>query len=140
MAYFSPMEAAAFEQQRQAVDYGYSQNITNIAARQSMLDLQRSEEERSLFEGLRRQRQQLPGAYAGRGLLRSGIYGRGLADFETNRLRAGQRLERSYLQQGQQLARELSSADINRAMALADIELQEAQRRSAISAMLQGSY
>lgn len=140
MADLSPMEYAAFEQQRQAVDYGYAQNIANFAARQSALDLQRSEEERSLFQGLRRQRQQLPGQYSQRGLLRSGIYGRGLADFETNRLRAGQRLERSYLTQGQQLARELSSADINRAMSLADIELQEAQRRSAIAAMLQGAY
>ena len=52
---------------------------------------------------------------------------------------AESRQERSFNQRRQALMNALGESDINRAMQLANIDLQEAQRRSAIAAMLQGA-
>ena len=71
--------------------------------------------------------------------MRSGIYGRGLGEFEEGRMMAESRQERGFGQRRQDLISALSQFDINRAMSLANIDLQEAQRRSAIAAMLQGA-
>lgn len=132
-------EATAFEGQRSAVDYGYQQNLAQNAAQMQSLNLEQTRAQRDLMRQLNRARQQLPGQYAGRGLLRSGIYGRGLGEFEENRLMAEARQEGAFGQRRQDLISALSQFDINRAMSLANIDLQEAQRRSAIAAMLQGA-
>lgn len=132
-------EATAFEGQRSAVDYGYQQNLAQNAAQMQSLNVEQTRAQRDLTRQLNRARQQLPGQYAGRGLLRSGIYGRGLGEFEENRLMAESRQEGAFGQRRQDLISALSQFDINRAMSLANIDLQEAQRRSAIAAMLQGA-
>lgn len=140
MAYTLPAhEATAFEGQRMAADYGYQQNLVQNAAQMQALNVEQTQARRDLASQLRRARQQLPGQYAGRGLLRSGIYGRGLGEFEQGRMTAEARQERGFGQRRQDLISALSQFDINRAMALANIDLQEAQRRSAIAAMLQGA-
>lgn len=132
-------EATAFEGQRSAIDYGYQQNIVQNAAQQQTLNLEQMQAQRDLARQLTRARQQLPGQYAGRGLLRSGIYGRGLGEFEEGRMMAESRQERGFGQRRMDLYNTLGQFDINRGMALANIDLQEAQRRSAIAAMLQGA-
>ena len=132
-------EATAFAAQRDAVDYGYQQNLIQNAAQMQGLNVEQTQARRDLARQLTRARQQLPGMYAGRGLLRSGIYGRGLGEFEEGRMMAESRQERSFNQRRQALMNALGESDINRAMQLANIDLQEAQRRSAIAAMLQGA-
>lgn len=132
-------EATAFAAQRDAVDYGYQQNLAQNAAQMQGLNVQQTQARRDLARQLTRARQQLPGMYAGRGLLRSGIYGRGLGEFEEGRMMAEARQERDFGQRRQDLMAALSQFDTNRAIALANIDLQEAQRRSAIAAMLQGA-
>jgi transposase len=132
-------EATAFEAQRAATDYGYQQNLVQNAAQMQALNVEQTQARRDLARQLGRARQQLPGQYAQRGLLRSGIYGRGLGEFEEGRMMAESRQERGFGQRRQDLISALSQFDINRAMSLANIDLQEAQRRSAIAAMLQGA-
>lgn len=132
-------EATAFAAQRDAVDYGYQQQLIQNAAQRSALNVEQTQARRDLARQLSRSRQQLPGMYAQRGLLRSGIYGRGLGEFEEGRMMAESRQERGFNQRRQALMNALGESDINRAMQLANIDLQEAQRRSAIAAMLQGA-
>ena len=140
MAYTLPAhEATAFEGQRMAADYGYQQNLVQNAAQMQALNVEQTQARRDLARQLTRSRQELPAMYAGRGLLRSGIYGRGLGEFEQGRMMAESRQERGFGQRRQDLISALSQFDINRAMQLANIDLQEAQRRSAIAAMLQGA-
>lgn len=140
MAYTLPAhEATAFEGQRMAADYGYQQNLVQNAAQMQALNVEQIQARRDLARQLTRSRQELPAMYAGRGLLRSGIYGRGLGEFEQGRMMAEARQERGFGSRRQDLMSALSQFDINRAMALANIDLQEAQRRSAIAAMLQGA-
>lgn len=132
-------EATAFEGQRSAIDYGYQQNLVQNAAQQQTLNLEQMQAQRDLARQLGRARQQLPGQYAQRGLLRSGIYGRGLGDFEEGRMMAESRQERGFGQRRMDLYNTLGQFDINRGIALANIDLQEAQRRSAIAGLLQGA-
>jgi len=132
-------EATAFEAQRAATDYGYQQNLVQNAAQMQGLNVQQMQARRDLARQLNSSRQQIPAQYAGRGLLRSGIYGRGLGEFEEGRMMAEARQERDFGQRRQDLMAALSQFDTNRAIALANIDLQEAQRRSAIAAMLQGA-
>jgi hypothetical protein len=131
-------EAVGFEAQRQAQDYQYSTSAAQNAALQQALNVEQSSAQRLLNRQLTSARQQLPGQYAQRGLLRSGIYGRGLGEFEEGRLLAESEQARSFGSRRRDLFSQLSSYDINRAIAMANIDLQEAQRRTAIAAMLQG--
>lgn len=131
-------EATAFEGRRSATDYEYQQNLVQNAAAQRRLGMEQTIARRNLARQLDRARQQLPGAYAGRGLLRSGIYNRGIGDFEVGRFQAQATQDMDFGRRRDDLFSQLSSFDVNRVLSLANIDLQEAQRRSAIAAMLQG--
>jgi hypothetical protein len=136
----SAAERVGFERQRSDIDYGYQQQIVQNAGQRQFLNVQQSQAQRDLARALNRARQQIPGQYAQRGLLRSGIYGAGLGEFEEDRIIAESRQARDFGMQRMDLTQALSSADINRAMQMANIDLSEAQRRSAIAAMLGGAY
>ncbi len=131
-------EATAFEGRRSATDYEYQQNVIQNAAAQRRLGMEQATARRTLARQLDRARQQLPGAYSGRGLLRSGIYNRGIGDFEIGRVQAQATQDMDFGRRRDDLFSQLSSFDVNRVLSLANIDLQEAQRRSAIAAMLQG--
>ena len=59
-------EATAFAAQRDAVDYGYQQNLIQNAAQMQGLNVEQTQARRDLARQLTRARQQLPGMYAGR--------------------------------------------------------------------------
>ena len=131
-------EQVGFDRQRDAIDYSYQTGRARNAAATSQLDLDQGLAVRRLERDFGRARQQLPGSYAGRGLLNSGFYKRGLQDFGTSQVDALSALENDFGSRRNDLFGQLSSLDANRLIQLADVDLNQATRRSAIASVLQG--
>ena len=136
---FFAAEKPAFDRQRDIADYGYQNALVRNSGQRQSLNVERLDATRRLGKQLTARRQQIPGQFTGRGLLKSGIYGKALGDFETARLQAESGLARGFQKRGMDLSQQLSSAEMNRLIQLADVDLNEAQRRTAIAGMLQGA-
>lgn len=116
--------------------YGYG-----IAQNQYAQDVLGQTHGRNL-EDLQRQygimRDKLPGGYAARGLLNSGIYASGLQQFGQLQQDALARLMLEFQQQQGGYGLERSQLEDVRSKALADIESQKAARLQAIAAAING--
>ena len=95
---------------------------------------------RTAYLGLKQQyatqRANLPGQYAGRGLLDSGIYKQGLIDFNKQRTNSFQGLAQQYAQQQHGLQQSGAMNTMQQNQGLNDVDLAEAQGRAQIAAQL----
>ena len=108
----------------------YQRNLSNTQYAQSVGDLTNRYDQ---------MRQRLPGSYAKRGLFNSGIYQRGLQDFQQNKLRDFGNLAQMQQQRlagftmtDEQLARMYQETG----GAGGDIDMAEAARKAAVEALL----
>jgi len=131
-------EQVAFDRQRDAIDYSFQTGLARNAASTSQLDLDQGLATRRLSRDFTRARNNLPGSYAGRGLLNSGFYKRGLQDFGVAQVDAISALQNDFGSRRNDLFGQLTALDANRLVQLADVDLNQATRRSAIASVLQG--
>lgn len=131
-------EQVAFDRQRDAVDFSYQTGLARNAAARGQLDLDEGLALRRLGRDFQRGRQQLPGQFVQRGLLNSGFYRRAVSDFGTAQTDALAALRNDFGRRRTDLFGQLSALDAQRLIQLADVDLNQATRRSAIAAVLQG--
>lgn len=108
-------------------DYNWQKNAAQQANATQMA---------SLTNQFRQQREALPGQYAGRGLLHSGIYAEGLANFNVNKQNQFAQLNQQYAAQQHNLNQGYAQAGQTQAETLNDIDLQEATARAQLAAQL----
>jgi hypothetical protein len=131
-------ETTAFQRQRDAVDYTHSVGDIRRTDAMGQLDLDQGLAEYSQGQQFRQARNQLPGQFAQRGLLNSGFYKGALQDFGVAQTDALSALQNDFGRQRNDLVGQLGALDANRMIGLADIDLNQTQRRSAIASVLQG--
>lgn len=138
MPTLSSSERVAFDRQRDAVDLEYSTNVARNAAARGQNNFDEQTAVGNLGRQYQRGRNKLPGGFAGRGLLNSGIYRGAVSDFGEAGFDQLSNLRNSFQRNRTELFGQLSAFDANRAIKKADIGLNQATRRSAIASVLQG--
>lgn len=131
-------ETVAFDRQRNAVDYSYLTGSARNTADHGQLNIDEGLALGRLNRDLTRGRNALPGGFSGRGLFGSGLYRQGLEDFSERGTDALSNLRNDFSRRRTDLFAQLSAMDANRAVQMADIDLNQATRRSAIASVLQG--
>lgn len=131
-------EQVAFDRQRDAIDFSFQTGLARNTSARGQLDLDQGSALRRLATDFRRSRQQLPGSFVARGLLNSGFYKQALGDFGVAQADAISALENDFGRRRTDLFGQLSALDANRLIQLADVELNQATRRSAIASVLRG--
>lgn len=129
-------EIEAFDRRRDAIDFQYQTGLVNNTNQQSILDFDEGIAGDRLTSQLRNARQRLPGGYVGRGLFNSGFYQRGLKDFNIGALDSQADLARNFAARRSDLFASLQGLDASRAIQLAQVDLDEQTRRSAVASLL----
>lgn len=135
----NPDDYTHYQVQRRRINDTYNLGLPQNKWQRSLVRNEYARDKGDLSRQFAEMREQLPGGYAGRGLLNSGIYHRGLADLAGDRSRAFGRLRGGFEDQtfGLDLARQqLGQVRTN---ARSDIDDMEAARRAAVAASLRAA-
>lgn len=138
MADLSPVDLAAYDQQRQAASSTYGSGLAQLQYQRGVAGQNYGNTQYNLAHQYSLQRAALPGGYARRGLLNSGIYGNALSEADQSQSRALSQASLGYQQQlgGYGINEQnLGSTYTN---ALANIGAAESARRQELAAQLQG--
>jgi hypothetical protein len=129
-------EEIGFDRQREAVENQYQVGLADNTFKVDDLALQRDVAQSRLDFRQRQQRQSLPGGFVRRGVLNSGLFNQALGDFATVSLDQQGELERNFLRRSNDLSIQLQGLNASRAIQLANIDLDEQSRRSAIASII----
>lgn len=131
-----PEDYNYFLARRRQVNDTYSLGDSQNRYQRQIADLGYNQQRQGLVQRFAQQRRALPGGYARRGMLNSGIYQRGRSDFMQNRDTQLGNLDQQYGlgQFGFDMAG--TQLEQTRRSALDDLESQEVARRAALAAAL----
>lgn len=133
-----PEEVNYFQTRRRNARTAYSRGLARNVFDRGQLDLTQSRGREDMIRAFDQARERLPGGFAGRGLLNSGIYQAKLGEYGADRIRTSSRFEQDALGQRNQLQLGADDLDAIYNSANEDIGLQEAARRQNIAAQLRG--
>ena len=131
----SPDDFSYFEQQRRRIRNQYLQGTQQAKYQGSLLDAENSRSKRDLTRQFGEIRNQLPGQFAGGGVLNSGIYQKALTDYATDRSTGFADLSARYLEQKQGLSQSLGQLSSIYKSSLDDVASSEAARRATAEAI-----
>lgn len=135
----SPEDINYFNTTRRRLNLNYQQGSAQNAFQRGNLQQNQTADLDSLTNRYNRMREQLPGGFAQRGLLNSGIYHQGLQNYAQDRQTAFDALNRQYGQALGGLTLAQQQLDQQNNGGLQDIESQEQARRQAIAAALRSA-
>lgn len=130
-------QANIANQRRQANDL-YGNSLANLEFQRGNALANQSLDTQNLTTQWDRTRERLPGGYAHRGLLNSGIYGQGLQNYATDRLSAFRNLQSKYQQQLGSYDLQKQQAVNQHASTFAGIDTTEQAARADLAAQLRG--
>jgi hypothetical protein len=123
-------------QKRALIKQGYANQQADQTWQTRNIKQQHATSFQALKSQYAQQRASLPGQYAGRGLLNSGIYKQGLIDYNKGRTTAFKGLAQQYASQQHQLQAGGAKAQLDMNQSLNDVDLAEAQARAQLAAQL----
>lgn len=138
MTYIDPAEQLAWDNQRRAARNTYQGSLVNLDFQRGAAQQNQGLDFNKLTTQFDQMRNNLPGGFAKRGLLNSGIYGDKLQQYGTARSSAFSDLASKYQQMLGGLGQQQNAAGINYSNTLGGVDDQEAIRRSQIAAALKG--
>lgn len=138
MTFIDPVEQEAWDNRRRRATDAYQGQKATFAFQRGNIQQNEGLDTNSLTRRFDQMRRRLPGGYARRGLLNSGIYGRGLQEYGLDRQSAFTNLAAKYQQMLGQIGQDEQMAGINYNNAVGDINDAERVRRAQIAAALQG--
>ena len=138
MAFLDPESVNSFETSRRRVRTTYGQGLAQNTFQKGRLDQAAGRGRFDLMKRFDAMRNKMPGGFAKRGLLNSGIYQESLANYGADRLTATNRFEEDTLGAQNQLQLGANQLDELYKDALTDIDGQESARRQGIAASLKG--
>lgn len=131
-----PASVAQFSNMRRSAALQYGSGLATNQYQRSALDQNNTFNTQQLTRQFDQTRNRLPGNYARRGLLTSGIYAQGLQDYGQNRLDAFQKQLMGYQQAAGGYDQNQRNLESGYAGSIADIAAQEQQRQAEIAAQL----
>lgn len=141
MAYdLNPDEVQSFGARRRAAYQNYGAQQASLGLYQQKADTDYASNFQNLSQQWKQVRNRIPGSYMRRGLATSGIYGRGLNDYQQSRNSAFGQLARDYYNQKAQYGMQGVNLGQQLYGTMADIDEQERMRRAQIAAQLTGVY
>jgi len=132
----SPEEIAAYESRRAALRGQYAASQAQNTYNQGLARIGYTTGSRDLTRQFDQMRQRLPGGYAKRGLLNSGIYKQGLENYGVERANSFGDLQQRLQSALGQFTIDQQSSSANYGTGLAQIATEEAARRAALAAQL----
>lgn len=138
MTWLDPAEVAAYANRRTRATNQYQIQQAQNSYNRGTTGANQATSTRNLTTQFDKMRTNLPGQYARRGLLNSGIYAQGLQDYGTGRTSAFGDLAQRYQQQFGQFDLNDQAASVNYNDTIGEIYDQEAVRRSQVAAALRG--
>lgn len=138
MVFIDPIEQEAWDNRRSRARSTFETTSAQNEFRRSNILQNQGLDTASLARRFDRMREQLPGGYARRGLLNSGIYGQGLKRYGEDRQSAQTNLYARYQQMLGDLSMQQQLGAVNYMNTVGDINDQERVRRAQIAAALQG--
>lgn len=138
MTWIDPAEQAGWDNRRRRATNQYQIGQAQSTFNRGQLTANRGIETGNLAKQYDRMRTRLPGSYAKRGMLNSGIYGQGLQDYGSDRVGAFGQLAQRYASQFGQLDLSDQAATTTYNDNIGDIYDQERIRRSQVAAAIRG--
>ncbi len=138
MVFIDPAEQAAYDNQRRRATDTFQFGQSRYAAQRGNIQQNQGLDTNRLARRFDRMRESLPGGYARRGLLNSGLYKRGLTDMGLDRQAAFSDLTAKYQQMLSNLSFDQYGAGIQYGNQIGDIDDAERVRRAQLAAALQG--
>lgn len=138
MVFIDPVEQQAWDNRRSRARSTFETTAAQNEFRRGNILQNQGLDTASLARRFDRMREQLPGGYARRGLLNSGIYKQGLTRYAQDRQSAQSDLFARYQQMLGDLAHQQQLQSVNFMNTIGDINDQERVRRAQIAAALQG--
>jgi len=133
-------EEVGFQRKTDALDEQYSLGSNTLTSALEQLRLDEREGATRMRRSQMQGRNRLPGAFAGRGLLNSGIYRGGttgaLGQYAQSSTDAWSDFRKGFQRSRTDLNTRLQQLDINRTIGLADVALDAQTRRSAIASLV----
>jgi len=126
----------ALTQKRALINQEAALGVANNAWGQKNITQQHKTAFRALTQQYAQQRANLPGSYAARGALDSGIYKQGLIDFNKQRTNQFQNLAQQYAGQQHQYQQAGAQNTLQQNQSLNDVDLAEAQARNQLATQL----
>lgn len=136
----NPDEVLAYGNRRRQATSNWASQTNALNYRANIADQNYGQQVGAQTRNWQRSRERLPGSFANRGLQTSGLYGRALSDFNTQRDESFGQLARDYYNQRAQFGMERSGLDQQYWNEMANIDDQERLRRAQIAAQLTGAY
>lgn len=133
-----PMDIATYAAQRRKAQAGYGQGLAQATYDQNMSQTKLTRDLGDVDQSYARKRENLPGQYARRGLMNSGIYQGALGRHAADQTQERQRALQSYQERLGQLEINKQNLGQNLNLAMTEIAEQEAARRAQIAAALRG--
>lgn len=134
--FLSPEQELDFSNQRRTA-------MSSFLNQKSMSDLQNvnwnagwGQAKQKNFQDWGRARQKIPGSFAGRGMLRSGMYGRGLQEYKSDRDQDFGALSRNWAENNQSYQLRGQTLQDQYSNQMANIQSESALRRASIVAPL----
>lgn len=138
MTFIDPVEMEAWDNRRRRAADTYGVQKAQFAFNRANVQQNQGLDTNKLARQFDQMRERLPGGYAARGLLNSGIYKRGLTNYGLDRQSAFGDLAAKYQQMLGQTSLDEYGAGITYGNTIGDINDQERIRRAQIAAALQG--
>jgi hypothetical protein len=138
MVFIDPVEQESWDNRRRRATDSYQHERSQFAFQRGNVQQNQGLDTNKLARQFDQMRERLPGGYARRGLLNSGIYKRGLTNYGLERQSAFGDLASKYQQMLGQLSMDEFGSGITYGNTIGDINDAERVRRAQIAAALQG--
>lgn len=132
MTYYDP----ALTQKRALVKQQYDLQGADYNWQKNALNQSQGTQQQALTQKFGQMRDALPGQYAGRGLLHSGIYAQGIYNYNQDKQNQFSQLAQQFGQQQHQADAAYAQQGNAYGQNVNDIDLQEAQARAQLAAQL----
>lgn len=134
----SPAESTAYENRRRRARDTYEGGLAALESQRGDVMAKQGLDTAQFTRNWDQSRNRLPGGYARRGLLNSGIYKRGLEQYAQARQQASSQLGLRYQAMLNQMNQQQMAAGLQFNNTMGDLYDQEAMRRAEIAAALKG--
>lgn len=131
-----PTELAYYDSLASRLNSTYDQAAANNQLQQTQLSTENDVRLEDLTRRFEQMRDKLPGGFAKRGVLNSGIYNNALTEYGTDRSNAFSDMSRQFNNQMAGLQQQAAQLGQTKQTGLADVELQRAAKRNAKAAIL----
>lgn len=136
--YMTPWEIAAYQNRTDQAGTAYQNSLAQDTFSRSMADVYFQRNSDRLGQQFDKSRSQLPGSFARRGLLNSGIYQQALTDYANSRQQAFGDLNFDYSNQKGQLDVNKQGFTNTYNTSLTGVEAEKAARRAELATQLRG--